>query len=100
MEKEWKGLRDKGVWRECDVRELSDVIQDARRAGSHVEFGRVHGICVEKSCELPTGHPNGKRKGRAVFLGSQVVNQAFDRAVFADYGNAPSTLEIERLTDF
>jgi hypothetical protein len=53
MEKEWKGLRDKGVWRECDVLERSGVIQEARRAGKHMQFGRVHGICSEKNCELP-----------------------------------------------
>jgi hypothetical protein len=47
MDKERKGLRDKGVWRECDRRERSDVTQQARREGKRVQFGRVRGVCVE-----------------------------------------------------
>ena len=34
-----------------------------------------------------------------VFLGNNVVNQDFESAVFADLGNAPSSLESGRLVD-
>jgi hypothetical protein len=100
MEKEWKGLRDKGVWRKRDARDRSGVIRDARRTERHAQFGRDHGICVERNCELPVGHRNRKRKGTVGVLGNQAVNPDFDRAVFADLGSAPSTLESARLTDF
>ena len=70
-----------------------------KRSGTTVQFGRVHGICVEKNAELPEGHPNRKFKGRVVFLGNRVVNQDYESATFADLGNAPANLESGRLAD-
>ena len=74
-------------------------MRDARRRNAVVQFGRVHGICVEKNSELPEGHPNRKYKGRVVFLGNRVSNQDFEAATFADMGNAPANLESGRLAD-
>ena len=45
------------------------------------------------------GHPNRKFKGRVVFLGNNVINQDFESGIFADLGNAPSSLESGRLVD-
>jgi len=64
-----------------------------------VQFGRVHALCHEKNEELPKGHPKRKFKGRVVFLGNNVVNQDYEAAIFADLGNAPSSLESGRLAD-
>jgi len=98
VRKEWTMLHEK-VW---DVRKVCSkrkVIEEARRNKKVVQFGRVHALCHEKNEELPLGHPNRKFKGRVVFLGNNVVNQDYESAVFADLGNAPSSLESGRLVD-
>ena len=86
MQKEWTALREQKVWNLLIVREKSDVINEARRLGKEVQFGRVHGICVEKNRELPHGHLSRKFKGRVVFLGNQVKNQDFEQATFHGSG--------------
>ena len=82
------------------VRCVRETVNEARRLGKEVQFGRVHGICVEKNCELPRGHLSRKFKGRVVFLGNQVKNQDFEQATFMDLGNSPATIESARLCDF
>ena len=82
------------------MRERADVIAEAKAAGREVQFGRVHCIRVEKNSELPLGDPKRRFKGRAVFLGNQVVNQDYEQALFAEMGNAPATLEGGRLNDW
>ncbi len=100
MQKEWEALKTQKVWDLLIVREKSDVVTEARKASKTVQFGRVHGICVEKNFELPQGHLNRKFKGRVVFLGNQVKNQDFEQATFMDLGNSPATIEAARLCDF
>ena len=48
MQKEWAALLEQKVWDLMIVREKSDVMNEARRLKKDVQFGRVHGICVEK----------------------------------------------------
>ncbi len=55
MQKEWAALKQQKVWDLMIVREKSDWIAEARREGKEVQFGRVHGICVEKNFSLPEG---------------------------------------------
>ena len=87
------------VWDVAVVRDKCDVIREAKAAGRTVQFGRAHGLCVEKNAELPDGHANRKYKGRVVFLGNRVLNQDYDDAVFEELGNAPANLESGRLAD-
>ena len=98
MKAEWSTMHQK-VWNCWEVREKKDVIHEARRRNAVVQFGRVHGICVEKNSELSQEHPNRKYKGRVVFLGNRVSNQDLEAATFADLGNAPANLESGRLAD-
>ena len=42
------------------VREKKEVMEEARETETEVQFGRVHGICVEKNFELPKGHASRK----------------------------------------
>ena len=100
MQKEWAALKEQKVWNLMMVREKSDIIAEARSLAKEVQFGRVHGICVEKNFELPAGHASRKYKGRVVFLGNQVKNQDFEQATFMDMGNSPATIESARLCDF
>ena len=71
MVKEWATMHAR-VWDVAIVREKGDIIREAKAAGKTVQFGRVHGLGVEKNAELPDGHPNRKYKGRVVFLGNRV----------------------------
>ena len=98
MQKEWATMHER-VWELNKVRKKSDFIREAKKEGKTVQFGRVHGICVEESAELPAGHPNRKYKGRVVFLGNRVTNQDFEGATFAELGNAPANLESGRFAD-
>ena len=100
MAKEWAALKEQKVWNLMVVREKRDVMEEARDTETEVQFGRVHGICVEKNFELPKGHASRKYKGRVVFLGNQVQNQDYEQATFMDMGNSPATIESARLCDF
>jgi hypothetical protein len=87
------------VWDFRKARSRHDVIREAQTCGKTVQFGSVHALCHEKNEQLPMGHPNRKFKGRVVFLGNNVINQDFESAIFADLGNALSSLESGSLAD-
>ena len=57
MKSEWSTMHEK-VWNCWEVREKSEVMSDARRREAVVQFGRVHGVCVEQNSELAKDHPN------------------------------------------
>ncbi|MCP4191077.1 MAG: hypothetical protein GY768_10670, partial [Planctomycetaceae bacterium] len=99
MQEEWDRLRRKKVWDETVVREWADVAAEARRLGIEVHMGYLFGICVEKNCELPVGHPSRKFKGRVVFQGNRVKNQDYQAAIFQDLGSAPATMDAARAAD-
>ncbi|MBZ4217805.1 hypothetical protein, partial [Klebsiella aerogenes] len=84
MDKEWRHLIAQGVWDLSSVRERADVAAEARAAKTNVQFGRLHGICVEKNSEHEEGHPSRKFRGHVVFLGNQVLNQNYEAAVLQD----------------
>ena len=97
--KEWSRLIQQGVWDVTSVREKEDVAAEARKSGKTMQFGRLHGICVEKNHELEKGHPSRKYTGRVAFLGKQVTNQFYETASFQDLGNSPATMEAARFAD-
>eukprot|EP00435_Cladocopium_sp_Y103_P061888 s184_g23.t1 len=100
MLKEWKGLRDQGVFDFSMVREYDDVVREAKKNKEEVHMARVHGICVEKNYQLPQGDVRRKFKGRGVLLGNQVKNQNWEAAFFQDLGNSPASFEASRWADF
>lgn len=51
------------------IRELDDVVREAKRKKEDIHIARVHGICVEKNHQLPKGDPRRKFKGRGVLSG-------------------------------
>ena len=93
MLKEWKGLRDQGVFDFTMVREYDEVVAEAKRDKKEAHMARVHGICVEKNYQLPEGNPGQKFKGRGVLLGNQVKNQHWEAAFFQDLGDSPASFE-------
>jgi len=96
---EWKRLWNKHVWDHKIVREWSDVFAEARRNNKTVHIGRVFGICVEKSSELPKGDPRRKFKYRVVFQGNNVVTQNWEAAMFQDLGSNPSSMQSGKAAD-
>ncbi len=68
------------------VREWSDVREEARRTGIRNHVGMVFGICVETGSELPMGDPSRKLKGRCVFRGNAVRDEDHYAAVFQGLG--------------
>ena len=85
--KEWKGLRDQGVFDFSVVREYDDVIADAKAKKQQVHMARVRGLIYEKNFQLKEGDPARKFKGRGVLLGDQVKDQNMEAALFQDLGS-------------
>ena len=96
---EWKRLWDKHVWDHNVVREWSHASAEARRLNKTIHIGRIFGICVEKSSELPKGDPRRKFKYRVVFQGNNVVTQNWEAAMFQDLGSNPSSMQSGKAAD-
>ena len=92
----WDRLRSRKAWSESQPREWEDVAREARLANEEVHVGIVFGFVVEKNTDLLVGDPRRKFKGRVVFQGNNVKNQNWERAVFADLGSSPSSMEARR----
>jgi hypothetical protein len=75
------------------------VVAEARASGKEVHFGHLFGICVEKNSELAPDNPARKFKGRVVFQGNQVRDQAGDWALFEELSSAPATMEAGEAVD-
>ena len=103
VDAEWEKLRKlkrpnpkdqgRGAWAEEVVREEADVREEARVGKFKVHFGGIAELCHENGSELPKGDPNRKYKGRSVFWGNNLKDEAFSWAGFAELGSAPPTLE-------
>ncbi len=54
------------MWSESIVRELSDVLAEARKKGEVVHYGRIFGFTVLKNVDLPeTVNGKPRPKGEA-----------------------------------
>ena len=106
MDAEWNRLRQvarpdgsRGCWDESAVREWHDVKREAKRKGEKAHIGSLFGIIVEKNAELPVDDPRRKYKGRAVFAGDRVRDEAGQWTIFQDLGSCPATMEAARAAD-
>src|SRR5665648_49383 len=102
LQKEWDKLRKvgkNGCWDEDRVMEKKAVIDKAKKDKKTIHWGRIFEICTEKGSELPKGDKNRKFKGRVVFQGSNVLDQNYDYAIFAELGSSPATMEAGRAAD-
>ena len=97
--KEWTKLRKLGCWDELGVREWRKVAAEARANGKTVHVGRIFDICVEKNHELPEDDPNRKYKGRVVFEGCFVKDQANHWAMFSEATSCPATMAAGKMRD-
>ena len=78
LDKEWNNLTSKGAWDYSTVREWDDVSREVIKNKTKVHVGKIFEICVEKGSELPQGDPMRKFKGRTVFQGNNVKDEAAD----------------------
>ena len=99
MDDEWSKLEKAGVW-DLQVRCWYEVAAEARRLGKKVHIGALFDICTEKNSELDPKNKLRKFKGRVVFQGNRVYDEAHEIALFADLGSSPSTMEASRVADF
>ena len=107
MRDEWSRLRAvpqpcgkrKGCWDEDRVQEWCKVRDAASTKGEKIHVGRVFGILVEKGSELVADDPRRKFKGRAVFGGNDVRDEAGNWAIFQDLGSCPATMDAARAAD-
>ena len=86
-----------GCWDEDLVAKWRDIKRAAALSGTTAHIGRIFAICVEKNSELPP--EKRKYKGRAVFGGDQVRDEAGNWAIFPDLGSCPATMEAARAGD-
>ena len=98
-DKEWNNLTSKGAWDYSTVREWEDVSREAMKNKTKVHVGKIFEICVEKGSELPLGDPMRKFKGRTVFQGNNVKDEAADVALFAEPGSSPANMEAGKAVD-
>ena len=100
MRNEWLGLHKQDVFDFSVIGEYYDAKQEALTLKQAVHFARVHGIIVEKNCQLPESDGRRKFKGRGVLLGNKVKNQNWEAAFFQDLGNSPASFESSIWEDF
>ena len=98
-DKEWNNLTSKGAWDYSTVREWEDVSREAIKNKTKVHVGKIFEICVEKGSELPLGDPMRKFKGRTVFQGNNVKDEAADVALSAELGSSPANMEAGKALD-
>jgi hypothetical protein len=67
VHKEWMTLHE-NVWDFRKVRSKKDVMNEARREGNVVQFGRVHALCHEKMRNCPWGIQTANSRGEWFFL--------------------------------
>jgi len=99
LDKEWNNLTSKGAWDYSTVREWEDVSREAIKNKTKVHVGKIFEICVEKGSELPLGDPMRKFKGRTVFQGNNVKDEAADVGLFAELGSSPANMEAGKALD-
>ena len=106
MQVEWGRLRAAkrpdgtyGVWDESAVEEWSKVRRRARLHGRKANVGLAFGIVVGKNGELSPDDSRREHKGRVVFQWNHVKDEQGNRAIFAELGSSPATMEAARAAD-
>ena len=79
LDKEWDRLAKAKAWDETRVAEWSVIAAKHRANDTKAHIGRVFEICTEKGSEFPAGHPDRKYKGRSVYQGNNVRDEAHRR---------------------
>ena len=97
MDKEWEKLEKILAWSLTEVRNKSEVIDEARTAGATVHFASLMDICHLKNAELEAKHQ--KYKGRVVLRGDIVKDDSGSYAVFTEQGSSASQMTAAKVMD-
>ena len=87
------------TWDIQSVRELSDVAQEAIRAGNKAHIGRISPIAVQRNSELPDGHPQKVYTGRIVYGCEQVKDENSVSAICEELSSSPAGIEASKSVD-
>ena len=97
VDKEWEKLEKIPAWDKTNVRNKSDVIDEARKEGRKVHFASLMGLCHLKNAELETKRQ--KCKGRVVLRGDIVNDDSGSYAVFTEQGSSASQMTAAKVMD-
>ena len=93
VDKEWEKLEKIPAWDKTEVRNKSEVIDEARTKGRTVHFASLLDICHLKNAELETKHQ--KHKGR----GDIVKDDSGSYAVFTELGSTAFQITAAKIMD-
>ena len=85
------------AWDMTEVRNTSDVIDEARKEGRKVHFASLMDICNLKNAELETKHQ--KYKGRVLLRGEIVKDDSGSCAVFTEQRSSASQMTAAKVMD-
>ena len=97
VDKEWENLKKIPAWDKTKVRNISEVIDEARTKGAKVHFASLMDICHLKNAELEAKHQ--KYKGRIVLRGDIVKDDSGSYAVFTEQGSSASQMTAAKIMD-
>ena len=85
------------AWDLTNVRNKSEVINEARTKGAKVHVASLMEICHLKNAELEAKHQ--KYKGRVVFGGDTVKDDSGSSALFTEQGSSASQMTAAKVMD-
>ena len=97
VDKEWEKLEKIPAWDKTQVRNKSEVIDEARTKGIKVHFASLKDICHLKNAEYEAKHQ--KYKGRVVLRGDTVRDDSGSYAVFTEQGSSASQMTAAKVMD-
>ena len=97
VDKEWEKLEKISAWDLTEVRNKSEVIDEARTKGIKVHFASLMDICPLGDAELEAKHQT--YKGRVVLRGDIVKDDSGFYAVFTEQGSSASQTTAAKVMD-
>ena len=98
-ERMWKKKKLEKIpaWQLTKVRNIKEVIDEARKKGRQVHFASLMDLCHLKNSELEPQYQ--KYKGRVVLRGDSVKYDSGSYAVFTEQGSSASQMTVEKVMD-
>ena len=97
VDKEWEKLENIPAWDLTNVRNKSEVIDEARTKGAKVHFASLMDTYHLKNAELETKHQ--KYKGRIALQGDILKNDSGSYTVFTEQGPSASQMTAAKVMD-
>ena len=97
VDKEWEKLENIPAWDTTEVRNKSEVIDEAMTKGTKVHFASLMDIYHLKNAELEAKHQ--KYNGRVVLRGDIVKDDSGSYAVFTEQGSSASQMTVAKVMD-